>query len=100
MHRIERLSQEQLARRVSLHRTEIGFLESGEGVCRIDTLIRLAGTVAIPPEELIEDRLGPQSRDRRSIQLRLQAIQPEKQSKWIRTIQSTEAHLRHEKIEK
>jgi transcriptional regulator with XRE-family HTH domain len=51
---IERLSQDEMARRASLHRTEIGLLESGSRVCRIDTLIRLAGAVAIPPEEFIE----------------------------------------------
>jgi transcriptional regulator with XRE-family HTH domain len=51
---IERLSQDEMARRASLHRTEIGLLESGKRVCRIDTLIQLAGAVAIPPEEFIE----------------------------------------------
>jgi transcriptional regulator with XRE-family HTH domain len=51
---IERLSQEEMAQRASLHRTEICLLESGKRVCRIDTLIRLAGAVAIPPEEFIE----------------------------------------------
>jgi transcriptional regulator with XRE-family HTH domain len=47
------LSQEQLAVRASLHRTEIGMLEAGERIPRIDTLIRLAGAMAIPPEELL-----------------------------------------------
>lgn len=51
--RREGLSQEQLAVRASLHRTEIGRLEGGERVCRIDTLIRLAGAMAIPPGELL-----------------------------------------------
>jgi DNA-binding XRE family transcriptional regulator len=37
---IERLSQEAMAQRASLHRTQIGLLESGNRVCRIDTLIR------------------------------------------------------------
>lgn len=43
LHRVRRregLSQERLAVRASLHRTEIGLLEKGERVCRIDTLIR------------------------------------------------------------
>jgi transcriptional regulator with XRE-family HTH domain len=52
--RREDLSQEELARRASLHRTEIGKLEHGERVCRIDTLIRLAGAMAVPPGELLE----------------------------------------------
>lgn len=50
----EDLSQEKLARRASLHRTEIGLLEKGERVCRIDTLVRLAGAMAVPPGELLE----------------------------------------------
>jgi len=52
--RREGLSQEQLGARASLHRTEIGKLEHGERVCRIDTLIRLAGALAAPPGELLE----------------------------------------------
>jgi transcriptional regulator with XRE-family HTH domain len=50
----EDLSQERLARRASLHRTEIGLLEKGGRVCRIDTLIRLAGGMEVPPGELLE----------------------------------------------
>jgi transcriptional regulator with XRE-family HTH domain len=52
--RREDLSQERLARRASLQRTEIGLLEKGERVSRIDTLIRLAGAMAVPPGELLE----------------------------------------------
>jgi transcriptional regulator with XRE-family HTH domain len=52
--RREDLSQEELARRASLHRTEIGLLEHGERVCRTDTLIQLAGAMAVPPGELLE----------------------------------------------
>jgi transcriptional regulator with XRE-family HTH domain len=52
--RREDLSQERLAKRASLHRTEIGLLEKGERVCRIDTLVRLAGAMAVPPGELLE----------------------------------------------
>lgn len=54
LRRREGLSQEQLAVRASLHRTEIGRLEHGERICRIDTLIRLAGAMAVPPGELLE----------------------------------------------
>ena len=50
----EDLSQERLGRRAGLHRTEIGLLEKGERVCRIDTLIRLAGAMAVPPGELLD----------------------------------------------
>jgi transcriptional regulator with XRE-family HTH domain len=48
------LSQEELGERASLHRTEIGKLEKGERLARIDTLIRLAGAMAIRPEELVD----------------------------------------------
>jgi transcriptional regulator with XRE-family HTH domain len=47
-------SQEELAVRASLHRTEIGLLERGERLPRIDTAIKLAGALGIPPAELLE----------------------------------------------
>lgn len=50
----EGLSREGLAVRASLHRTEVGRLEGGERACRIDTLIRLAGAMAVPPGELLD----------------------------------------------
>jgi transcriptional regulator with XRE-family HTH domain len=52
--RREGLSQEQLALRASLHRTAVGLLEAGHRTSRIDTLLRLAGSMAVAPEELIE----------------------------------------------
>jgi len=52
--RREGLSQDELAVRASLHRTEIGKLENTERVPRIDTLIRLAGAMAVPPAELLD----------------------------------------------
>ena len=48
------LSQEELGMRSSLHRTEIGLLERGARVPRIDTLIKIASALQIPPVELIE----------------------------------------------
>ncbi|HEX3174588.1 MAG TPA: helix-turn-helix transcriptional regulator [Solirubrobacterales bacterium] len=48
-----KLSQEALAVRASLHRTAVGQLERGERVARVDTLIKLAGSLGIPPEELL-----------------------------------------------
>jgi transcriptional regulator with XRE-family HTH domain len=48
------LSQEELGERASLHRTEVGKLEKGERLARIDTLIRLAGAMSIRPEELVD----------------------------------------------
>ncbi len=47
------LSQEQLGIRASLHRTEIGLLERGARVPRIDTLVKVATALAITPVELI-----------------------------------------------
>jgi transcriptional regulator with XRE-family HTH domain len=48
------LSQEELGVRASLHRTAVGQLERGERVARSDTLVKLAGSLSIPPEELLE----------------------------------------------
>jgi transcriptional regulator with XRE-family HTH domain len=48
------LSQEQLGLRASLHRTEIGLLERGERVPRIDTMVKLAGALSIRPSELVD----------------------------------------------
>lgn len=48
------LSQEQLAFRASLHRTEIGMLERGTRLARIDTLVKLAGALSVPPGDLLD----------------------------------------------
>jgi len=48
------LSQEQVAIRASLHRTEIGLLERGGRVARVDTLIQLAGAMSVHPAELLD----------------------------------------------
>lgn len=47
------LSQEQVAVRASLHRTEVGLLERGGRVARIDTLVQLAGAISIESSELL-----------------------------------------------
>jgi transcriptional regulator with XRE-family HTH domain len=47
-------SQEELGMRSSLHRTEIGLLERGARVPRIDTLVKISSALKIPPSELIE----------------------------------------------
>lgn len=47
------LSQEDLGYRCSLHRTEIGLLERGVRIPRIDTVIKLACGLAVPPSELL-----------------------------------------------
>ena len=48
------LSQEELGNRAGLHRTEIGMLEHGTRLARVDTLMKLAGSLGIAPAELLE----------------------------------------------
>ncbi|MEX2448996.1 MAG: helix-turn-helix transcriptional regulator [Solirubrobacterales bacterium] len=48
------VSQEELGYRASLHRTEISLLERGERTPRIDTLVKLAHSLEVPPEELLD----------------------------------------------
>lgn len=48
------MTQEDLAFRASLHRTEIGLLERGGRIPRIDTLAKLAGALEVEPGELFE----------------------------------------------
>lgn len=48
------LSQEELAFRAALHRTEIGLLERGARVPRIDTLAKLAGALGVEPAALLD----------------------------------------------
>jgi len=48
------ITQEELSFRASLHRTEIGLLERGGRVPRIDTLAKLAGALEVQPGELFQ----------------------------------------------
>jgi transcriptional regulator with XRE-family HTH domain len=48
------LSQEELGNRAGLHRTEIGMLEQGTRLARVDTLMKLAGSLSISPMELLD----------------------------------------------
>jgi transcriptional regulator with XRE-family HTH domain len=48
------LSQEELAFYADLHRTEIGHLENGRRVARIDTLVKLAGVLEVATDDLLE----------------------------------------------
>jgi transcriptional regulator with XRE-family HTH domain len=47
------MSQDELSVRASVHRTEISQLERGLRVARIDTLVKLAGSLEITPAELL-----------------------------------------------
>jgi transcriptional regulator with XRE-family HTH domain len=48
------LSQDELSVRASVHRTEISQLERGLRVARIDTLVKLAGSLDATPAELLD----------------------------------------------
>jgi transcriptional regulator with XRE-family HTH domain len=48
------ISQEQLGFLADLHRTEIGMLERGARLARIDTVVKLAGGLEIDPGELLD----------------------------------------------
>ena len=49
-----RMSQEELAFRSALHRTEIGMLEHGDRLPRIDTLIKIARSLEVQIDDLVE----------------------------------------------
>jgi transcriptional regulator with XRE-family HTH domain len=51
------ISQEELGMRADLHRTAVGQLERGERVARTDTLVKLAGSLQIPYDELLDGLL-------------------------------------------
>jgi transcriptional regulator with XRE-family HTH domain len=48
------MSQEELGALAQLHRTEIGLLEQGARLARVDTLMKIAGALAVSPAELLE----------------------------------------------
>lgn len=49
-----KLSQEEVGFRASLHRTEVGQLERGVRLARIDTVVKLAGALSVPPGDLLK----------------------------------------------
>ena len=48
------LSQETVAWRAEVHRTQISLIESGQRLPRIDTLIKIAGAIGVSPCELLD----------------------------------------------
>lgn len=48
------ITQEEIAFRASLHRTEIGLLERGGRIPRIDTLAKLAGALEVSTSSLLD----------------------------------------------
>jgi transcriptional regulator with XRE-family HTH domain len=51
-------SQEELGALACLHRTEVGFIESGRRLPRVDTLLKLSSALDVRPEELLEASNG------------------------------------------
>jgi transcriptional regulator with XRE-family HTH domain len=52
--RARRLSQESLAERSGLHRTQISLVETGRRQPGIETVVRLAGALEVSTESLFE----------------------------------------------
>lgn len=46
-------SQEELGFVADLHRTQIGILERGERLPRLDSLVKLIGALGLTPDELL-----------------------------------------------
>jgi transcriptional regulator with XRE-family HTH domain len=47
------MSQDELSVRASVHRTEISQLERGLRITRIDTLVKISGSLEIDPSDLL-----------------------------------------------
>jgi transcriptional regulator with XRE-family HTH domain len=66
------MSQEALAYNAEIHRTQISLIEWGERLPRIDTLIKLAGGLGVPPCELLDGivwKLGGRGRPGRMVEI-------------------------------
>jgi len=48
------MSQEALGEAASLHRTEVGLLERGARVPKIDTLVKLSSALSVKPKALLK----------------------------------------------
>jgi transcriptional regulator with XRE-family HTH domain len=47
-------SQEELAFRAGIHRTQVSLLESGNRLPRVETLVKLAGALGATPSDLLD----------------------------------------------
>jgi transcriptional regulator with XRE-family HTH domain len=47
-------SQEDLAFRAAIHRTQVSLLERGTRMPRVETLVKLAGALEVSPNELLD----------------------------------------------
>jgi transcriptional regulator with XRE-family HTH domain len=52
------LSQEELAFRTAIHRTQVSLLEGGHRLPRTLTLVQLAGALEATPNDLLDDIVG------------------------------------------
>jgi transcriptional regulator with XRE-family HTH domain len=48
------ISQEELAFRADIHRTQVSLIESGERLPRLETLVKLAGALGVTTNDLVE----------------------------------------------
>jgi len=48
------LTQQELAERTGLHRTEIGLLETRRRIPRIDTFLKICDSLEVRPDQLLE----------------------------------------------
>jgi transcriptional regulator with XRE-family HTH domain len=67
----EGLSQEEVAYRAGLHRTEISLLELGKRTVRIDTVVRVAGALGVDMLKAFEGVRWEPSLDKPDGELRL-----------------------------
>jgi transcriptional regulator with XRE-family HTH domain len=49
-----KLSQEEVSLRAAIHHTAVSQIEHGKRVPKADTLVKLAGALGVPPEELLD----------------------------------------------
>ena len=47
-------TQEELSARADIHRTQVGLLEAGKRMPRLDTLIKVSGALDVSPAKLLE----------------------------------------------
>ena len=47
-------SQEELAARAAVHRTQVSLMEGGQRLPRLETLVKLVGALEISPEALLD----------------------------------------------
>jgi transcriptional regulator with XRE-family HTH domain len=69
----KRMSQEEVAYRAGLHRTEISLMELGKRTVRIDTILRVIGALEIDPLEAFEGAKWVPFSDKPDGELRLDA---------------------------